>query len=301
MADLPEHHTFVLADLAGYTALTEAHGDERAADVAADFVRSVRGLVADYDAEEVKALGDALLVRVRSARDATELARRVVCELGTRHRALGVRVGVHTGTAVQRDGDWFGSAINVAARVADVAEAGEVVLTKAALDAAGHATNVRSRGRRQLKNVGEPIELFALVLDEHLPVQPLAIDPVCRMAVNPEHAAEWTTYRGTVYAFCSNECASTFSANPAKYARRRSRRDELLVSDRARARAAAPLRRARRQGRLGDEQLELRLEQLWSARTRADLHALTHDLPRRRREVLFIRLWRRMREPLERS
>jgi class 3 adenylate cyclase len=70
--------TFLFADLAGYTAVTEAHGDEHAADVAAEFVRSVRTLVDEYGGEHVKAIGDAVLVRVDDPAAALELARRVV-------------------------------------------------------------------------------------------------------------------------------------------------------------------------------------------------------------------------------
>ena len=221
MSDPPEHHTFVLADLAGYTALTEAHGDERAADVAADFVRGVRELLEEYDAEEVKAIGDALLLHVASAREAVELARRVVCEVGTTHAALAVRVGVHTGTAVQRSGDWFGSAVNVAARVADQAEAGEVMLTDAVLAATGEDLEVRSRGRAHLKNVRSPVELFALALDEHLPAQAFVVDPVCRMALDPEQASLEISYEGESYSFCSQECGAAFAATPTFFVRTR--------------------------------------------------------------------------------
>src|SRR6266511_927086 len=111
--------TFLFADLAGYTALTEAMGDESAADAAAEFCEYVRGLLAAHGAEEVKAIGDAVLLRVPDAASAARLAERIVCDYGARHRALGVAVGMHTGTAVQRGDDWFGSAVNVAARVAD--------------------------------------------------------------------------------------------------------------------------------------------------------------------------------------
>lgn len=94
--------TFLFADLAGYTALTEAHGDEHAAHEAAAFCDAVRELLDDYDGEEVKAIGDALLLRVAEPVEALRLAARIVCELGERDRSLGVRIGMHTGTAVRR-------------------------------------------------------------------------------------------------------------------------------------------------------------------------------------------------------
>lgn len=176
-------HTFIFADLAGYTALTEAHGEEYAADAAAEFVRAARPLIAAHGAEEVKALGDALLIRSSDARDAVRLARELVCELGRRERALGTRVAMHTGTAVERDGDWFGSAVNVAARVADGAKAGEVLLTAATWSAAGEGLQVRARGARRFRNVAEPVELYVLDLDGHLPMGRV-VDPVCRMMLD---------------------------------------------------------------------------------------------------------------------
>jgi class 3 adenylate cyclase len=219
MANPAEEQTFVLADLAGYTALTEAHGDERAADVAIDFVRAVRSLLTAYEAEEVKALGDALLIRLPAAANAVELARRIVCELGTKHARLGVRVGVHTGTAVQREGDWFGSALNVAARVADLAEAGEVMLTEATVAAAGKDLEVREKGQVALKNVRRPVQIYALALDEHLPESPLAVDPVCHMALDVEQAHQTLQHAGATYVFCSPECAAAFEADPTSFAR----------------------------------------------------------------------------------
>ncbi len=103
----PEAATFVFADLAGYTALTEAHGDEHAADVAEAFCERMRALLSDYDAQEVKTIGDALLVRVPDAAQAIHPAARLVSDSGVKDRSLGVRVGMHTGTAVQRGEDWF--------------------------------------------------------------------------------------------------------------------------------------------------------------------------------------------------
>jgi class 3 adenylate cyclase len=282
--------TFVFADLAGYTAMAEAMGDEAAADVAAQFCADVRTLLGDYGAEEVKAIGDAVMLRVADPGEALHLAARIVCEFATRHRSLRVRVGMHTGTAVQRDGDWFGSAVNLASRVADVARAGEVVMTAATRAAAAEAlaaSRVRSRGRKRFKNVADAVELFALELDES--VRRLPIDPVCHMAVDPDQATERTVYDGVEYHFCSSTCARAFGENPRHYVRQPSQRAELLVSDGARERATEQLARAYRKGRIGARELEERVEQVLSARTRADLQAALLNLPRP---------WRRRRWPI---
>jgi adenylate cyclase len=281
-SDRAETATFIFADLAGYTALTEAHGDEHAADAAEAFCQRARALLSEYGGEEVKTIGDAVLIRALSAEQAIRLAARLVEDSGREDRSLHVRVGMHTGTAVRRGADWFGAAVNVASRVADAARSGEVLLSDATRDAAEQARlpwQLRSRGRRQLKNVRDPVELFLLVTKALEEESMLPVDPVCRMAIDPGLASEHRVHRGIEYHFCSAECALAFRSAPRKYTDRRSRRSSLLVSDQARDRAARNLARGYARGRLTAGELEQRTEAVWSARTRADLRAATHDLP----------------------
>jgi hypothetical protein len=110
MPDPSTTHTFLFADLAGFTAMTEAHGDEEAADLAGEFCRAVRALLADHRAEEVKTIGDAMMIRAEDPSQAVELGLRIVEEVGAQHGFPAVRVGINTGPAVERDGDWFGRA-----------------------------------------------------------------------------------------------------------------------------------------------------------------------------------------------
>lgn len=281
-----EQQTFLFADLAGYTALTEIHGDEQAADVASGLCEWARPLLADYGAEEVKAIGDALLLRVHDPPAALHLAARMISEFGTRHRSLGLRVGVHTGTAVQRSGDWFGSAVNLAARVAGAAQVGEVLVTASTRDAVAGSLpegEFRSRGRRTLKHVLEPVELFALTAEAGASALALPMDPVCLMAVDPQKGHGPIRHDRVDFFFCSEDCATAFTRDPRRYARRASVRDARLVSDQARERAARTLGRAYTRGRLTGEELEERTGQAYAARTRADLRAITHDLPGPRR------------------
>ncbi len=288
MDDAVVTSTFVFADLAGYTALTEAHGDERAAEVAASFCDELRALLCDYGAEEVKTVGDALIVRVPDAGQALQLAAQVVWDFGARDRTLGVRVGMHTGTAVRRGDDWFGSAVNVASRIADLAYAGEVILSAATRDAASSslpAGQLQSRGRRSLKHVREPVEIFALVPEGLDDRRGLPVDPVCRISVDPVATDERIVWRGIEYHFCSSACADAFRGAPSQYTGQPGSRALTLISDEAREHATRRLARAYAKGRINTSELEQRMEGAWSARTRADLQAVTHDLPRRRRGV----------------
>jgi adenylate cyclase len=149
--------TFVFADLAGFTALTEARGDAHAAEVVGRFRGLVRGLLDHCQARSARWVGDAVLLSVADAADGVRLALAIVERAAARADLPPVRVGVHTGTAVRRGGDWFGSGVNVAARTADRAAPGQVVLTEATLAAAGRLDlDLRALEQVPLKNLTTP-------------------------------------------------------------------------------------------------------------------------------------------------
>lgn len=217
MTDEPEH-TFLFADLAGFTALTEAHGDEHAVELVADFADCLRGLLAEHGAEEVKTIGDAMMLRCRDPVGAIDLGLRIVEEIASRPQFPIVRVGMHTGPAIERDGDWFGAAVNVAARVSGAARGGEVLLTDATRLAAGDLESIelRTRGEQRFKNVKQPIRLFQAGRQDSQ-LEALPVDPVCRMAVDPADESGRLTFAGREYHFCSLRCAQAFAATPGDY------------------------------------------------------------------------------------
>jgi adenylate cyclase len=211
--------TFLFADLSGFTALTEAHGDEQAADLVGGFCGAVRRLLAAHQAQEVKTIGDALMLRSADAAAAIQLGLCIVHDVGAQHGFPLVRVGMHTGPAVERWGDWFGATVNLAARVSAAAAGGEALVTAATRDAAGELAGMelRERGRWTFRNVTEPVPVYAAVRQGARSSAGLPIDPVCRMAVDPWHSAGRLTHQGVEYCFCSLGCAGTFAQHPARY------------------------------------------------------------------------------------
>ncbi len=223
--------TFIFVDLAGFTALTELHGDEHAADLAEQFFADVREILDEHSAREVKTIGDAIMIRCESAAAGIGLALRVVQDVGTRHGFPSVRAGLNTGPAVERHGDWFGAAVNLAARVSALAAGGQVLLTGASAAAAGapgggdlgavhpHGSlMLEPRGRRELRNVVEPVELFEASCERSRSAEGLPIDPVCRMAVDPEQEAGTIRHGADTFHFCSRKCFQTFLEDPERYA-----------------------------------------------------------------------------------
>jgi class 3 adenylate cyclase/YHS domain-containing protein len=210
--------TFLFADIAGFTALTEAHGDEDAADLVSDFCEAVRAELPATGGSHVKTIGDALMLHVPDPAEAVGLGLKITGAIMRGHGAPAVRVGLHHGPAVERDGDFFGAAVNLAARVSGVATGGEVLLTgqTAALAPDLDGVFYEPRGRHELRNVQEPVELFAAVRTGEAHAD-LAFDPVCRMAVDPERAAGRLMYEGTAYYFCTLACAGEFARRPERF------------------------------------------------------------------------------------
>ena len=162
MADTT-HHTFLFADLVGFTAFTERVGDDVAADVAVAFQTASAHLAADFDCDVVKSLGDAVMIHGADAASVVSLALRIAAELSEEGWCPPLRMGVHSGTAVRRGSDWYGSTVNVAARLTDSAGAGEVLISLTTRDllASYGAMTIADRGARSFKNVGAPVGVFA--------------------------------------------------------------------------------------------------------------------------------------------
>jgi adenylate cyclase len=156
--------TFVFADLVGYTALTEARGDEAAAGVAREFRRTMCVLSREHGATQVKSMGDGVMIWAPDPGAAVLLASRAVEEVGTRADLLPVRVGVHTGPAVMRGCDWYGSSVNVAARLAAGAAPNEALVSAATRAAAGArlATRLDERREVSLRGLERPVAAWRL-------------------------------------------------------------------------------------------------------------------------------------------
>jgi class 3 adenylate cyclase len=151
-------HTFIFTDLVGFTALADERGDDHAADVALAFYRYVRELLADHRAEELKTLGDGVMLRCDDPALAIGLGLDIVDTLADVDGFPPVRVGIHSGPAVLRGGDWYGTTVNVAARLCGAAGGGEVLVSEATHAAAERAhVKVSERRLHWLKNVREPV------------------------------------------------------------------------------------------------------------------------------------------------
>jgi adenylate cyclase len=143
-------------DLAGYTRLTEEAGEEHAVDLVERFVESVE-LTLPEDARIVKTIGDAVMVVSGDAGALTDWA--VGFQQLYTERPL-PRVGMHYGAALYRDGDYYGRAVNMAARVGARAAGGEVLVTRDVVAHAGSHLEFERIGEVRLKGFAEATELY---------------------------------------------------------------------------------------------------------------------------------------------
>jgi adenylate cyclase len=161
-------HTFLFMDLVGFTALTAEQGDDSAAEVALRLYASVRRLLPAHAGEEIKTIGDAMMIRCEDPGRAIDLGLRISEQIGEDRGFPPVRIGLHTGSAVHRGGDWYGSAVNVASRLCSAAGGGEVLVSEAAREAAGAPEHIDFGERRLhwLKNVPEPVAAHSVAASE---------------------------------------------------------------------------------------------------------------------------------------
>jgi class 3 adenylate cyclase len=211
--------TFAFVDLAGFTAVTEAHGDREAVAVLRAFRDRVAAALGPGD-ELVKTIGDAVMLRFPTT-SAAVLALHALLEgeRMTPDALLMPRAGAHHGCAVAVDGDYYGAAVNLASRVAGFARPGQLLVTgEVAAAAQALGSVVTHLGTPALRNISEPVDIwevrFAAAATD------VATDAVCQMRVSTAAADAITLeWDGRRLHFCGLPCVARFAASPGTYVR----------------------------------------------------------------------------------
>jgi adenylate cyclase len=125
-------------DITGYTRLTEQRGDQAAANLAARLAALVQRSAQEHGGTPVKWLGDGVMFYFREPAAAVLAAVEMVEGVG-RHGLPPAHVGIHAGPVVFQDGDYFGRTVNLAARIAEYARPGEVLVSQEVVDASDAA------------------------------------------------------------------------------------------------------------------------------------------------------------------
>jgi class 3 adenylate cyclase len=150
-------------DLSGFTRLTGSEGDEEAARLAVRLSNLVQESTASRRGRTVKTLGDGVMLHFREPNEAVWTALELV-EAIPQAGLPAARVGISSGPVVFREGDYFGSAVNVASRITDYARPNEVLVSDAVAQSGGPGTTAfEDLGMVELKGIPEPVRLFRAV------------------------------------------------------------------------------------------------------------------------------------------
>ncbi|BBY31590.1 adenylate/guanylate cyclase domain-containing protein [Mycolicibacterium sediminis] len=205
----PADATFAFVDLSGFTALTEMCGDEEAAHLAGRLVDLTRDSLTPH-VSLVKSMGDAVMLHAPNPAQMMATIVALADYAAAEDAFLVLRVGIHHGSAVERHNDFFGHAVNTAARVTALAGAGQAIVTAPILPACeGLGLAIHPLGATSLRNIASPMAVYRVLLPP--PRHPL--DPVCGIRIDPRTSSYHLRVDGQDVWFCSSRCAERYSAN----------------------------------------------------------------------------------------
>lgn len=157
--------------MVGYTALSQRN-EALALELLEEHRRILREIFPRFNGTEIKTIGDAFLVEFRSALEAAqcalEIQRTLVkhnADVSSEHR-IELRIGIHVGDVVHREGDVYGDGVNIASRIQPVAEIGGICISVDVERQIHHALEAtfEKLAPVELKNVEVPMDLFRIVL-----------------------------------------------------------------------------------------------------------------------------------------
>ena len=207
----------VIADLSGYTALTETHGALRASEIVLRFCRLVAASL-EPGVSVMNSVGDDVFCAGASTLAVVRSVLRLRDAVAREPQFPRMRTGIHRGSIVEREGQYFGAPINLTARLADEARGGQILCSAPIVEAVRTLALIEAIpvGEKRFRNVRDPVTVFELVRSGERRVAS-TLDPVCRMQVAIDRAAATFAHGGQSYRFCSSECARAFSEAPGRF------------------------------------------------------------------------------------
>jgi class 3 adenylate cyclase/alpha-beta hydrolase superfamily lysophospholipase len=158
--------TILFTDMEGSTAITQRLGDDAAQQIVRAHNRIVRDALTAHGGTEVKHTGDGLMVSFHSATQAIECAIQIqqqVAAYGEEHpeSPLRVRCGINTGEPVAEHGDYFGTAVQLAARICQLCDPGTILVSSVVRDlTAGRRFLFSDRGEQLPRGFEDPVRLY---------------------------------------------------------------------------------------------------------------------------------------------
>lgn len=207
-----EPATIAFIDLAGFSAIADVYGDASAMAILDLFEGMVREALTGHP-PPIKWIGDEAMLSFPGPEPALQALGNLLRACRDEPRLPLTRAAVNHGSCIRRAGDFFGSTVNIAARMAARAQPGQLLATQPVADAASrHGVQVRSLGKVALRSVVEAVPLFEIEMAPS--TDPSWIDPVCKM-----HAPYAQFRRAAPEGpwFCSPRCEEAYRRSPKTY------------------------------------------------------------------------------------
>ena len=201
----------MMADLSGYTAMTEVHGAHSAVSIIDKYLAIVKkSLVGSSHLHE--RVGDEMLIVANSAEDLAYTATFLFEHAYEETQFLPLHAGLHYGPIVKKYNDYFGSTINTASRITSVAEKGRIVCSADFINQLpeGHPYVAKSKGVHTFKNLMKPVELFEMSCCIEYMSRKYVIDPVCHMLIKSPATALQLLHQEEQHYFCSEHCLEMY-------------------------------------------------------------------------------------------
>jgi class 3 adenylate cyclase len=156
--------TILFVDLALFSSLADTAGDEEAMRVIDRFDQCIREYSLRHNGRLVKQIGDEFMLVFRDAAESVRFAIGVHETMARLERFVALRTGIHSGSVLYRIGDYYGTAVNIAARIASMAMPNAVLVTEPVAKAAvNDGIEVEEIGVRSLRGMEEPLALYRVV------------------------------------------------------------------------------------------------------------------------------------------
>lgn len=205
---MEENIAILMADLSGYTALTETHGSDSAADLVEEYIEMVNdSLVADCHLHQI--VGDEVIIVSSSPDYLLSTAILLMQKAHDKHNFLQLHGGLHYGKILKRNDNYFGTTINLTSRITNTAHPGTFCCSEDYVNALKNNASITftSKGRSSFKNISEDIHLFELDI---LNPNKFSVDPVCRMLIHKEKKAVPHPNAPNIF-FCSAGCLDIYT------------------------------------------------------------------------------------------
>ena len=160
----------MFADIAGSTRLYNQLGDNKAESLISRRLTTMRDIATNHNGRVIKTIGDEIMCQFPTAVQATFAAKEMHTDrtASDAAEALDIRIGLHFGNTIEKDGDIYGDAVNIAARMATIAKTNQIITTEDFIRLLNKdlTSNTRLFDHTRVKGIDEEMKIYQILWEE---------------------------------------------------------------------------------------------------------------------------------------